>query len=183
VPLSAGDREQITLDHLRLVTYLATSYRAAARRARVQWDDLIQEGRLALVLAAADFDPVRFPRIQFSTYAGVWICRALARACNVRPDLTGLDPDRIAAKRRPPTLVPIFPVVAYDPSSVCPHHGPIARESRLVCMICHQSGVDHYAVFDRDPATDPKPEKKPAPKTAGRETRRQRRLRIFGTSA
>jgi len=89
-------------------------------------------------------------------------------------------------KPRLPTLVPLFPASAYDPMSPCPHHGPIPDGSVLCCMVCHRSGMDDHPALQRDRATDPKPDPKPEellPRRASRETRRQRRLRLFGATA
>jgi hypothetical protein len=53
-----------------------------------------------------------------------------------------------------PALVPLFPITSFEPGSRCPHHGRIKRGSRFVCMVCHQSGLDHLAMpgrIDRTP--------------------------------
>lgn len=55
-------------------------------------------------------------------------------------------------------LVSLFPVGSLTPQSSCPHRGPIPRGSRLVCMVCGQSGMDDYPGLRRDPQTDPLPE-------------------------
>jgi len=85
----------------------------------------------------------------------------------------------------PPRLIPLFPIGAYTPQSTCAHHGPIEPGSLLCCMVCHCSGVDDHPGLLRSPLTDPEPEPKPEPepteKRATRETRRQRRQRLFGT--
>ena len=55
-------------------------------------------------------------------------------------------------------------------------------------MVCHSSGMDEHPGLRRDPLTDPSPESKPAPAADGvvpseaggsRETRKQRRRRLF----
>jgi hypothetical protein len=87
----------------------------------------------------------------------------------------------------PPRLIPLFPIGAYTPQSTCAHQGPIESGSLLCCMICHCSGVDDHPGLLRSPLTDQEPEPKPAPapapaeKRAQRETRRERRQRLFGT--
>jgi hypothetical protein len=87
----------------------------------------------------------------------------------------------------PPRLIPLFPIGSYTPQSTCAHQGPIERGSLLCCMICHCSGVDDHPGLMRSPLTDPEPEPKPAPapacteKQAKRETRKERRQRLFGT--
>jgi hypothetical protein len=87
--------------------------------------------------------------------------------------------------RRPPQLVPLFPIEPFTPQSTCPHHAPIRRGSVFCCMVCSCSGMDDHTGLQRDPKTDPTPE--PKPKTAppvmkpavGRDTRKQRRRRLF----
>jgi hypothetical protein len=86
---------------------------------------------------------------------------------------------------QPPRLVPLFPIGPFTPSSVCPHQGPIRRGSVICCMVCSRSGMDDHPALKRDPSTDPSPEPKTvlAPKPAhGRETRRERRKRLFAAS-
>jgi hypothetical protein len=39
-----------------------------------------------------------------------------------------------------PSVVPVFPAGPLTPSSVCPHHGPLADDSEFVCGICHCGG-------------------------------------------
>jgi len=93
------------------------------------------------------------------------------------------DPADTPRKPRPPTLVPLFPVLAYSTTSECPHHGPIRSGSVLCCMVCHRSGQDDHPALQRDPRTDPQPEQIPAaPPRHKRETRKQRRLRLFGAT-
>jgi len=181
--LEPAEREQLILDHLRLVTAMAVQFQATARRVRLDWDDLIQEGRVGLVRAADGYDPEQ--RASFATYARFWVLSHLILACRQHADLTGLDLDRLPRKPRPPTLVPLFPVVAFEPGAPCPHHGPIRRGSDLVCMSCHVSGHDGHPALQRTAATDPKPEQKPrAPVCSSKaETRRQRRARLFSARA
>lgn len=82
----------------------------------------------------------------------------------------------------PLKLVPFFPIGAFTPRSTCPHRGPIRPGSSLCCMVCSRSGVDDHPELKRDPRTDPRPEPKAAPPArpvATRETRKQRRKRLF----
>jgi hypothetical protein len=90
--------------------------------------------------------------------------------------------------RRPPRLVPLFPLGPYSPQSVCRHHRPIERGSVFCCMVCHTSGQDDHPALQLDPRFDPKLDdtSTASPKTLGderirHETRRQRRRRLFGT--
>jgi hypothetical protein len=51
-------------------------------------------------------------------------------------------------------------------------------------MVCHSSGIDDHPGLTRSPLTDPAPEPKLAPevepKPAKRETRKERRQRLYG---
>ena len=94
------------------------------------------------------------------------------------------DDGKRNGKRGPPKLEPLFPVGAFTPLSVCPHRRRLPRGSRLVCMVCHKSGVDGHPALQRDPMTDPKREPIAKPIVAPLAThvlnRRQRRLLKFG---
>jgi hypothetical protein len=89
-----------------------------------------------------------------------------------------------SAAIRPPRLDPLFPIGSYTPHSSCGHRRPIEPGSVLCCMVCHRSGVDDHPALVRDPLTEPAPEPKPAPvpKKATRETRKQRRQRVFAAN-
>jgi RNA polymerase sigma-32 factor len=72
----AQDRDQAALDelvssHARLVVSQATAYRGYG----LSMSDLVQEGNLGLMQAAARFDPDR--EVRFSTYAVWWIRAAI----------------------------------------------------------------------------------------------------------
>ena len=92
--------------------------------------------------------------------------------------------------RHPPRLVPLFPLGPYTPQSVCRHDGPIEQGSLFCCMVCHRSGHDDHPALQRDPRFDQSHDGKlriPLPKRLGeqrirRETRKQRRQRLFGTT-
>jgi hypothetical protein len=90
-------------------------------------------------------------------------------------------------RTQPPRLVPFFPIGPYTPLASCGHSLPIEAGSALCCMVCHQSGLDDHPAMRRDPQTDPKPEPKVAVASlenlslSTRETRRQRRQRLFTT--
>lgn len=83
---------------------------------------------------------------------------------------------------RAPRLIPMFPIGFYSPQSTCPHGRLMRRGSLFCCMICHRSGIDGHPALQRSPASDPKPEPKPerVPKKQARETRKQKRERIYG---
>jgi hypothetical protein len=81
-----------------------------------------------------------------------------------------------------PRLVPFFPIAAFTPQSPCGHRRPIRVGSVFCCMVCHRSGLDDHPALVRTPLTDPAPEPKPKPKPSktSRETRKQRRQRVYG---
>jgi len=73
---SAGDadaRKRIIIANLRLVVYLARSYRNRG----LPMLDLIEEGNLGLIQATDRFEPGR--GLRFSTYAAIWIRQAILR--------------------------------------------------------------------------------------------------------
>lgn len=63
--------ESLTAAHMRLVVAMAARY----RRYGLPFADLIQEGHIGLLEAAARFEPAR--NIRFSTYASWWIRAAI----------------------------------------------------------------------------------------------------------
>lgn len=74
--VQAGDadaRKRIIIANLRLVVYLARSYRNRG----LPMLDLIEEGNLGLIQATDRFDPAR--GLRFSTYAAIWIRQAILR--------------------------------------------------------------------------------------------------------
>jgi hypothetical protein len=107
---------------------------------------------------------------------GVGRARALEKDCQ-----------RDSATVAPPPLIPLFPIASYTPQSACAHHQPIQNGSLLCCMVCHRSGVDDHPSLLRSPLTDPAPEPKAAPEPISRkrkrETRKERRQRLFGTTS
>ena len=70
----AAAREQMVEGNLRLVFAVARSYRGRG----VPFADLVQEGTIGLVQAVERFDPGR--GVRFSTYAVLWIRRAVLDA-------------------------------------------------------------------------------------------------------
>lgn len=169
-----------------LVIYIAAETMRQATNRSIDWNSLISDGNYALWRAAERFNPAKSREGNFHPFAAEYIRRAVKRAARgKRFPQTGLDLDRIPAIRRPPSLVPLFPITALDPQSVCPHRGKIERGSIFCCMVCHCSGQDHHPAMQIGPLDIRKPEK-PKPKldqlvaAVLKENRRQRRLRLFG---
>jgi hypothetical protein len=79
--------------------------------------------------------------------------------------------------RRPPDLVPLFPVGPFVPSSPCPHRRAFPSGSLLCCMVCHKSSQDHHPALQRDPRTDPAPEPRPTPPPDAKRSRQTRKAR------
>jgi hypothetical protein len=136
------------------------------------WD--VRHGQSVQELA--DRDQVSPRRIRFG------ISRArYAEEANPCPDVDG-------ASIRPPRVVPLFPIVPFDPGVACAHKRDLAKGSFFCCMVCHRSGIDGHPALQRDPLTDPAPEPKAPPistkgkKAKKKETRRERRARLFGES-
>jgi hypothetical protein len=108
---------------------------------------------------------------------------ALARACTV------LSNRSFQIIRRPPQLVPLFPVGTYTPSSRCAHRGPIERGSVFCCMICHTCGQDDHPALQINRSIEPNTEvkwtatllsTKYSKQRIFLETRKLRRQRLFG---
>jgi hypothetical protein len=89
--------------------------------------------------------------------------------------------------RRPPQLVPLFPLGPYTPNSKCPHHGPIESGSVFCCMICHNSGQDDHPALRTNHTLTQNSNREPHMpfrrnddhESALPETRRQRRQKVF----
>jgi hypothetical protein len=114
-----------------------------------------------------------------------WVPSALARACTV------LSNRSFQIVRRPPQLVPLFPVGNYTPNSRCAHRGPIERGSVFCCMICHTSGQDDHPALQMNWSIEPNAEVKWTAAFSSNkyskqriflETRKQRRQRLFSGS-
>jgi hypothetical protein len=104
----------------------------------------------------------------------------IARARATQPSDPG---DTVDPYIRPPRLVPLFPIEAFVPSSVCRHGRSLRRGSPFCCMVCNKSGQDGHPGLRRNRRNDPKrepPPSTPPPLKAKVETRRQRRARLFG---
>src|SRR5262249_13105286 len=71
---------------------------------------------------------------------GVERARALEKNCLKDNPIESLKPGRLGDLGF--RLVPLFPIGAFTPQSICPHHESIERGSTLCCMVCHASGMD-----------------------------------------
>ena len=187
--VSPEDRDVLILSSLGLVTRIAGDFRGIARRRRIAWDDLLQEGRLGLILASENWNPDEWPDRPFGRYARLWIlgyiCRLVDRG---NTDATGVDLGRFAARvPRLPVLEPYFGPTPFDPFSRCTHGRPVPDGWPFVCMRCFITAWEDHPALRRDPSTDPKREPKPtayrpAAKPGQPETRRMKRLRIYGAA-
>lgn len=99
-----------------------------------------------------------------------------------------LPPDRDRGPATEPQLVPLFPIPAFSPESQCPHASRgIRRGSRLCCMVCHKSGLDHLGAFQRSPVDkDDEGRKKASDKAKSKAranepklTRKEKRARFY----
>ena len=106
---------------------------------------------------------------------------ALPRARTVHPNRFFQD------TRRPPQLVPLFPVGNYTPHSRCGHRGPIEHNSVFCCMVCHTSGQDDHPALQNSSFIKPNAEAKRDATIQTKysnqriflETRKQRRQRLY----
>lgn len=64
--------------NLRLVYKIAARYRDAGNQCKLEYEDLVQEGRIGLIRAVEKFEPER--GLKFSTMATWWIKQAITRA-------------------------------------------------------------------------------------------------------
>jgi hypothetical protein len=88
---------------------------------------------------------------------------------------------RAAAAAVPePKLEPLFPITSFTPQSRCPHHGPIAKGSVFVCMVCNRSGKDHHRALRLLPGEAPPPDNAGP---AGKRSRKATRKSKFGDAA
>jgi hypothetical protein len=185
--LDRAERDALIVASQPLVTTIAGDFRRLTRVRRIEWDDVIAEGLLGLVEAAERFDSSRLSPSRFGSFVRVRIWARIYEFVHGRPPhVTGLDLDRLPAKRRLPTLVPLFGCISFTPANRCGHRAPIPKRSDFCCMVCHQSGWDHLDALQIDPADMPRPERRKAPAlplaTTGPETRRQRRARLYGAA-
>jgi hypothetical protein len=138
-----------------------------------------------------DFDPIDRAEIEgwLSLKAAGWLDSDIAedsgvdvfkvaQLCSVVGRALAIE-GRAPSEARDPRMMLLYPVGPLTPTSPCPHSGPIPKGERIVCLVCHQSGLDDvHPALRRDPRTDPKPERKAAEKPAQKPTRAQRRAML-----
>lgn len=94
---------------------------------------------------------------------------------------------RVLTSRPEPGFVPQFPLGAYTPNSRCRHRGTLTETASCCCMICHASGRhEHYLlpkyiaqVPNANINNDSGSREAYASQSISRETRKQRRHRLF----
>lgn len=121
----AGDQDAantLVERNLRLVYKLASRYgKHLDTRARVDIDDLIQEGTIGLMIAVRKYDPER--GVKLGTYATWWvrqmICRTIQRVQPAGPDREGHITERQAEQLADPRSLPVAEVDAEDLLRLC----------------------------------------------------------------
>ena len=91
---ASGERRRLVLGHLGLVIAIARHY----RHPNLSLGDLIQEGNLGLIEAAARFDRRR--GVRFAPFAAGHIRHAICRALSLKSRLIRIPLDRIILRRR-----------------------------------------------------------------------------------
>jgi hypothetical protein len=161
ISLSIHARELVWLDQIRRgysIREIARREGLGCRRIQHGVSRARERGNLSRIRESRPRDDLQEPNCKHPTNRGI---------------VSPADP------KRPPRLVPLFPIGAFTPGSTCPHHGPIRAGSVFCCMVCSQSGVDDHPALKRDAHTDPGPERRVSPvRAAVRETRKQRRQRL-----
>ncbi len=67
-------KQKLVLDHLYLPKVMASAYKVKG----IEFEDLVQEGNIGLIMAADRFDVER--GVKFSTYAHYWVSEAIFSA-------------------------------------------------------------------------------------------------------
>jgi hypothetical protein len=193
-----AEREQLITEHEWLVRTIGAALRDRAQVYRIDEEDLLQSGQIGLIRAVDAWQPHLFSHTNFLNFAWVWIRGQMCRLFRHDPMADDVDLERYAVQmwdpaveleglkvdgNHIPLLIPIFR------DSCREHPNPMPRHSRDCCMRCHKSGYDPELDAMLDPRKDPQPVQictrdVPKPKVSPevRETRRQRRARIFGHS-
>jgi hypothetical protein len=176
-------RNRLILDHRYLVRAIAGDYRQFIRQ-RADWDDLLAEGTLGLVEAAAEFDPAVAPSAPLALFKHYARRNITWKVYSFISNLTGSQEIPTDFQQHPPpakpqripSLEPLFGCGQFTPKSACPDHRPIHHRSRLFCARCHYTGWDDHPLMQLS-ARDPRPQKKRTvahpPQTAGQKLRRK----------
>jgi hypothetical protein len=193
--MNQSERDRLVITHRHLVTIIANSLRGRAREYRIDEDDLIQQGNLGLIRAADAWGDRLAEEVEFVRFAWTWIKGSMCRLFRHAPTITNLDAERYWIQEWDPVLemegLPIegaasLPLLLpFWPRWTCAesHLSPMPDGCRDVCLSCHESGYDRHPAMQPDPRRDPKPDERPKLAKVSdevKETRRQRRARIFG---
>ena len=84
--------------NLRLVYKIARRYTTVGNEHGLEYDDLVQEGRIGLIRAVGKFDPER--GLKFSTMGTWWIRQAITRALNDQQSTVHIPVYRLGEMRR-----------------------------------------------------------------------------------
>lgn len=91
-------RDRFIEANLRLVSKIARRYTQAGQEHGLDYDDLVQEGRIGLIRAVSRFNPER--GLRFSTMGTWWIRQAITRALDNQQSLVHLPIYRLYEMRR-----------------------------------------------------------------------------------
>jgi RNA polymerase primary sigma factor len=84
--------------NLRLVFKIVRRYTNAGNEHGLEYDDLVQEGRIGLMRAVGKFDPAR--GLKFSTMATWWISQAITRALDAQQPVVHVPVYKLGELRR-----------------------------------------------------------------------------------
>ena len=185
--LDLTERDDLVLRNRKLVTVLAADFALSATRAGIEWDDLLASGLLGLIKAASKWKP---DLGRFSSFCRRHVRGQIRRQFKIlRPLVTGLDLSYVPDHRvsHVPSLEPMFGVRSFVPESPCPHPRGPAHFGPFVCAVCHRTDWERHpdlqlSVRDLNPRRRPRRTAAIIPMPAIAETRRQKRLRLFGAA-
>jgi RNA polymerase primary sigma factor len=97
-PEGLAARDRFIEANLRLVNKVARKFLAAGEERGMEYEDLVQEGRIGLMRAVGKFDPGR--GLKFSTMAIWWIRQAITRALDSEQSAVHLPVYRLVELRK-----------------------------------------------------------------------------------
>jgi Sigma-70 region 2 len=183
--LEPQERDDLIVRNRKLVTILAAEFAVSAKRAGIEWDDLLASGLLGLIRAADRWKP---DLGRFTTFCRRHVRGQIRRQFKIlRPLVTGLDLSYVPDHRvsHVPSLEPMFGVRSFVPESPCPHPRGPAHFGPFFCAKCHRSDWDLHIDLQLS-ARDLNPRRRHRriptviPMPALPETRKQKRFRLFG---